>query len=543
MTTQRKLLWINVVYVAVGLFLCALAVITHHVETELAIANQNRVRSLRLANELKFSSDELTRLARTYVVTGDPAYEAAYWDVLDVRNGKKPRPDGTRIALRTLMEQAGFSQAEFAELKKAEDNSNSLVETETIAMHAVKGLFQDGRGGFTKKGEPAMAMAREIMHDRKYHEDKARIMEPIARFESLLDDRTREAVAAIERKRSLFFRINLVAIPMILGLAGLSFYIVRWQVVRPLTSLIQDLEASASEVATASSQLASGNQELAAGASQQAASLEETGASLEEMTSIVKRNAQAAVKARDLAGETRSAAEAGAADMGTMTQAMNEISASSGEVAKIVKDIDEIAFQTNILALNAAVEAARAGEAGMGFAVVADEVRNLAQRCAQSAKETSAKIGVALEKSARGVEISGKVAGSFSHIAQKAREVDVLVNEMSVASKEQAQGIHQINLAVSQMDKVTQSNAANAEESAAAAEELNAQADAVRRSVEMLKGVVGNGKEKPRAIVERPALVAHGHGVGASLEMRGEGHGSSRVSGARKSFAGLNGVL
>ena len=154
--------------------------------------------------------------------------------------------------------------------------------------------------------------------------------------------------------------------------------------------------------------------------------------------------------------------------MQTMAVAMNDIKGSSDEVAKIIKTIDEIAFQTNILALNAAVEAARAGEAGMGFAVVADEVRNLAQRAAPAAKETSGKIETAVTKTTQGVQISAKVAQSLQEIVAKVRQVDELAAEVAAASREQSQGIEQVNTAVTQMDKVTQSSAATAEESASA---------------------------------------------------------------------------
>jgi methyl-accepting chemotaxis protein len=181
--------------------------------------------------------------------------------------------------------------------------------------------------------------------------------------------------------------------------------------------------------------------------------------------------------------------------MQTMNAAMEAIKVSSDDIAKIIKTIDEIAFQTNILALNAAVEAARAGEAGMGFAVVADEVRNLAQRSASAAKETAGKIEGAITKTAQGVGISKQVAETLIEIATKARQVDELVAEVAGASREQTQGITQINTAVGQMDKVTQSNAANAEESAAAAEELNAQATTMKESVaELMRLVGGNGQ-------------------------------------------------
>jgi len=228
------------------------------------------------------------------------------------------------------------------------------------------------------------------------------------------------------------------------------------------------------------------------------------------MSSMTKRNADNAANAKDIAAGTRQAADTGASDMEEMTTAMNAIKTSSDGISKIIKTIDEIAFQTNLLALNAAVEAARAGEAGMGFAVVADEVRNLAQRSAQAAKETAAKIEDSIQKSANGVQISTKVAERLQEIVTKARQVDELVAEIATASKEQSQGIGQVNTAVSQMDKVTQSNAASAEESASAAEELNAQALTLKGVVADLQRLVGgrNGSSAPASPAAKQQKIA-----------------------------------
>jgi methyl-accepting chemotaxis protein len=258
-----------------------------------------------------------------------------------------------------------------------------------------------------------------------------------------------------------------------------------------LSQVARLLDEGSNEVAAASSQVSGASQTLAEGASEQAASLEETSASLEEMASMTRRNAENAQSAKDLATQTRGAADAGASDMREMSEAMDAIKTSSDNIAKIIKTIDEIAFQTNILALNAAVEAARAGEAGMGFAVVADEVRNLAQRSAQAAKETAEKIEDSISKSGIGVGLSAKVAERLQEIVAKARQVDELVAEIATASREQSQGIDQVNTAVTQMDKVTQSNAAAAEESASASEELNAQALTLKGAVSELLAMVG----------------------------------------------------
>ena len=272
-----------------------------------------------------------------------------------------------------------------------------------------------------------------------------------------------------------------------------------------LRRVAKSLEDTANEVSTAAGQVASSSQTLANGSSEQAASLEETSASLEEISSMTKRNAESAANAQDISSDTNAATEAGSRQMDEMVKAMGSIKTSSDNVAKIIKTIDEIAFQTNILALNAAVEAARAGEAGAGFAVVADEVRALAQRAAQAARETSEKIQDSIEHSSHGVKISAKVAQDLGTITSKTQQVDALVKEIAGASKEQSQGLTQITDAVAQMDKVTQSNAASAEETAAAAEELSAQSRHLMESVAELNLLVGSSAAAPSAPVRAPA--------------------------------------
>jgi methyl-accepting chemotaxis protein len=276
-----------------------------------------------------------------------------------------------------------------------------------------------------------------------------------------------------------------------------------------LREIATNLQQGSVQTSSAARQVAAASQTLSAAASEQASSVEETSASLEEMTSMIRATSENAQKAKALAVESCSVAGSGsqavgemAATMQSMNRAMNAIASSSAEVSKIVKDIDEIAFQTNILALNAAVEAARAGEAGAGFAVVADEVRSLAQRSAAAAKETAIKIDAdlassreGLESCRNGTERTARVEESLKQIAAKITSTDHLVGDIANAAREQSQGIVQINTAIAQMEKVTQSNASSAEESASAAEELSAQAETLQDLVGRLQRLVGGQNE------------------------------------------------
>jgi len=224
---------------------------------------------------------------------------------------------------------------------------------------------------------------------------------------------------------------------------------------RPIFVALESIRQGGESVAATSVQISGAANSLAEGSTEQAASLEETAASIEEMSSMAKGNAGHTQHARTAATEARQTAEAGAGRISAMQTAMSEIQTASQDITKILKTIDEIAFQTNILALNAAVEAARAGEAGMGFAVVAEEVRSLAQRCAAAAKETAIKIEDSVSKSQQGVALSGEVAQNFTSIQTQIQTLDRLINDIANASTEQNEGTTQVNIAISEVDKVT----------------------------------------------------------------------------------------
>jgi len=276
----------------------------------------------------------------------------------------------------------------------------------------------------------------------------------------------------------------------------LAFLIAR-SIARILRRVSQEMDEASGQVMSASEQVNAASQSLAQGSSEQAAALEETSSSLEEMAAMSRQNADNARQADALVGEATKVVEQANNSMGKLTSSMKEVTTASEETAKIIKTIDEIAFQTNLLALNAAVEAARAGEAGAGFAVVADEVRSLAIRTAEAARNTSELIESNMSKIKGGSGLVVKTGEAFSQVATSTAKVKDLVAEIAAASTEQAQGVDQINKAVTEMDRVVQSNASNSEEAAAAAQELAAQAASLRESVGDLRAMVEKRKGAP----------------------------------------------
>lgn len=341
----------------------------------------------------------------------------------------------------------------------------------------------------------------------------------------------------------------MVSIISVLLACILAFWITR-SITRPINRVVSGLSDGAEQVAAASGQVSSASQSLAEGASEQAAGLEETSASIEELTSMTKQNAEYSGHADKLMRDTTKVVDDANQAMKELTLSMGEISSASEETGKIVKTIDEIAFQTNLLALNAAVEAARAGEAGAGFAVVADEVRNLAMRAAEAAKNTSSLIEGTVKKIKIGSDIVGRTNAAFEKVAGGSRKSAELVGEIAAASREQAQGIDQINKAIAEMDKVVQQNSASAEESASAAEEMNAQAEEMKSFVAELIAVIGgnghgNGYHKAKAL---PAGNGNGKRVMAvnrqlkssvtnvhsKLITKGNGRKPSPISGFKK---------
>jgi methyl-accepting chemotaxis protein/methyl-accepting chemotaxis protein-1 (serine sensor receptor) len=361
-----------------------------------------------------------------------------------------------------------------------------------------------------KAGDPAAALSYGMEHVVPIYDALSR---NAARLKEIQAGRLEENRAEANTQDARSRWIALVMLVLSIGGGGIVFAIVR-HITTVLQRVAVEMSDGAGQVAGAAAQVSASSQSLAQGSSEQAASIEETSAATEEIHSMARRNTENSNSAAALVSQSQQRFDETKVSLEQMVTAMNEITNSSDKISKIIKVIDEIAFQTNILALNAAVEAARAGEAGLGFAVVADEVRNLAQRCAQAAKDTAALIEDSVNKSNVGKVKVDQVAGAIRLVTEEAGKIKVLVDEISVGSQEQARGIEQIATAVTQMDKVTQKAAASAEEGASAAEELTAQSESLKNVVAQLVEMIGGAGARSAVASRAPRKPAPDHARG-----------------------------
>jgi methyl-accepting chemotaxis protein len=472
MSLTKKLLGGFGVMLALILVLSAAAlIVTRDLNADLERAANVTAQAQYLAGDVNAATSELTSLERGAVLAamlGDAGHSADYQQKFTTRAAslsadiaellKRAETRDNRSMLQSLDQQAAAVQQSHRELHQA------MARQQMDAALTI----------FASKVQPALEtiglQATALVQQQN------------------LDLAAASAASSTKATRSI--RITIALMLIAFGVGAGVFWLVM-QANRSLKGLAAKMSESAEQVASAAAQVSSTSGSLAQGASQQAASLQETSASTTQIASITRKNAEHAMQVAGLM--QKSAEGAGEVDrsLDQMVAQMKQIDASSTKIARIIKVIDEIAFQTNILALNAAVEAARAGEAGLGFAVVADEVRNLSQRCAQAAKDTQTLIEESIETSHHGNARLNHTATAVRAMTENSVRVKSLVDEVNIGNQEQARGMEQITRAVLQMEKVTQATAAGAEEGASAGTELNAHADLLRTLVHEMRIMVG----------------------------------------------------
>lgn len=387
--------------------------------------------------------------------------------------------------------------------RQVEELGNSL-EAE-IQDHRVRALVEHFLDAHGKLGD-RYANALQILtkgKGRNAHDVDALVngqdRAPTDICDQIVDSLTKavdQESATLQKSVAAKIWITCAALVALFWVVGAVSALVLRKISGTLLGVVAELSAGAVQVAVAASQASASSQWLAKSAAEQAASLEQTTASSEEINSMARRNTENSGSAAELVTSSQQKIVEANQSLELTVGAMGEINAQSGKISKIIKTIDEIAFQTNILALNAAVEAARAGGAGAGFAVVADEVRDLAQRCARAAQETAELIEESIAKSNDGKTKVDLVAAAICAITEDWGKVKTLVEEVNLGSQEQARGIERIAQAIARMDQVSQNTAAGAEESASTAEKLTAQSGTLRNLVERLATVVGNDFER-----------------------------------------------
>lgn len=434
--------------------------------------------SYKLADELRQSSDDLTRLARTYAATGDPKYKKHYLEVLAIRNGTEARPidyhriywdfravqsedpraRGDAVALRSLMESAGFTKDEFAKLSEAQNNSNELVELETRAMNAVEGLYADAQGGYTVRGTPNRDLAIQLLHSADYHRYKAKIMKPIDDFYVLFEKRTSEQIIHSDSDLRWTIVLSLLTLAVMVLFGALGFIKLN-RLLQQFKDALEGMKVSARDMHVSSGQIAESAQSLSVNVSAIAASLEESSSSIEQMESNMLQSVDNTQKAEAIAHLVQEDAEKGSMILRQMIESIRVIETK-------VSIVDEIAYQTNLLALNAAIEAARAGDSGRGFAVVAAEVRRLAERSQSAASDINVMIGETAKQTT-------EASSFFEAILPRIIQSSELARDNAFATREQEAGTAMINQSIQLISESIQSSSASSESLGMTAEELN----------------------------------------------------------------------
>lgn len=414
--------------------------------------------------------------------------------------------------------QATAKEAEILKQFETDATKTEIVETssdQVIVYRPVR--LSEKRGCLSCHGDPKTSpwgTGKDILGYQMENWSDGRLHAVFAVIQSKT-----AAKAAVSEGIIVFMIIGFIGLVLSLGIAMLitnaSF--------KNLANVNEHLNKVGAELLITSSEIQSSAQSLSNAATEAAASIEETSASTEEVSSMIKLNANNSAQAKDLAQECQKQAQEGQHQVNELIKSMDEISSSSKKIEEITNVIDDISFQTNLLALNAAVEAARAGEQGKGFAVVAEAVRTLAQRSSVSAKEISTLIKESVDKIQKGYNIAKESGSSLDRIVVAVEKVNVLNSEIANASQEQSSGMEAINRSILELDKVTQLNAASAEESAASSESLNTQAEKLNVQMTSLTETISGKKmfSVKKKLDERPVDTSSAHSSHREIKKAG----------------------
>lgn len=482
-----------------------------------------RYAATELATEYKNITRAMTRDVMAFVATEQPEFQESYLNQAAILSGQAPNQQGIQQAMLDRFRAADFTPAEMAKLESAWSQNAELAKTQIEAISTASGQFDDGQGG-VKVALPNALMAKVMIFGQQYTDASNAIVRTIDEFDTMQSERYGHEVREAAVANRMAYRVAVSSIAALLLCSSLALWALYRLIKRPLdqgvwlarelatgnlsarTSIsrhdelgellealngigkglnqaVSDVRDRATRIAAASHHISEGNQNLSHRTDEQAANLQQTAAAMEELNATVKLNADHAEHAQKLGAQAAMCAARGSQTMQNAVDTMQQAHLGSRKMADIVKLINTIAFQTNILALNAAVEAARAGPQGKGFAVVAAEVRSLALRSADASKEIEELIGQSAAQMDAGASLVNTAGSAMSEIVAAVRKVQGIMDEIAAASREQANGLAQITLAVGHLDTITQDNVQQVQTAAHATLAQQEQADGLAVTV------------------------------------------------------------
>lgn len=512
-----KKLFVSIFFVFSALFICQMILILLLLDAQNKLQSEQKIRykSYLAANEFLNSSCELTRLARTYVVTGQSKYETRYNDVIAVRNGQKPRPDGRTISLRQIMKNLGFTAEEFSLLDEAVARSNELVATEVKAMNAVKGLFQDNDGSYSKRGAPDMELARELMFNSQYHAYIREIMKPVQQFFSRLDDRTKSDCDVLQKRADFYMDIFMIILVILFACSIFTGWVIYKRIlcsvallaadvaeigrgnlteeirvscggeighladslrgmtknladiVRVIASGVHTLKMSSEGLSTISAGMQNAADEtmklsntVATASEEMSTSMDSIAVTSEEgasnMQGIALSTEQLNTAEQEIVEKTekaKSIVDEAVSKSVAASRQLQTLGNAADKISNVTEVITAISEQTNLLALNATIEAARAGEAGRGFAVVANEIKELAGQATAATQEIRDNISGIQAATDETVKGIGKVTDVISSFTDIVKSILAGLEKQSLATEEISSNVHQASTGISEMNE------------------------------------------------------------------------------------------